>query len=83
MRNFLKELYFGNLDQQARGYPKNSHILKVSKNINELEEKLTQRLNDEEKKLFLDYIGNLCHYLVIFTDLVMDGIHEDKRIVDF
>ena len=55
MRNFLEELYFGNLDPQARGYRKNSHIFKVSENINELEEKLTQRLNDEEKKLFLDF----------------------------
>ena len=55
MRNFLEELYFGNLDPQARGYRKESHILKVSENINELEEKLTQRLNDEEKKMFLDF----------------------------
>ena len=30
MRNFLEELYFGNLDPQARGYRKDSHILKVS-----------------------------------------------------
>lgn len=55
MTNFLEELYFGNLDPQARGYRKDSNILKVSENINELEEKLTQRLNDEEKKLFLDF----------------------------
>lgn len=55
MRNFLEELYFGNLDPQARGYRKDSNILKVSENINELEEKLTQRLNGEEKKLFLDF----------------------------
>ena len=43
MANFLEELYFGNLDPQARGYRKGSPILKVSENINELEEKLTQR----------------------------------------
>ena len=53
MANFLEELYFGNLDPQARGYRKDSHILKVSENINELEEKLTQRLNNVEKKMFL------------------------------
>ena len=29
--------------------------MKVSENINELEEKITQRLNGEEKKLFLDF----------------------------
>ena len=55
MENFLEELYYGNLDPQARGYRKDSNILKVSENINELEEKITQRLNGEEKKLFLDF----------------------------
>ena len=55
MTNFLEDLYYGNLDPQARGYRKDNTILKVSENINELEEKLTQRLNDEEKKLFLDF----------------------------
>ena len=53
MTNFLEELYYGNIAPQARGYRKGSHNLKVSKNINELEEKLTERLSGEEKKLFL------------------------------
>lgn len=53
MANFLEELYFGNLDPQAKGYRKGSRILKVSGNINELEDKLTQRLNDNEKNCFL------------------------------
>lgn len=53
MANFLEELYFGNLDPQAKGYRKGSRILKVSGNINELEDKLTQRLNDNEKSCFL------------------------------
>ena len=55
MTNFLEELYYGNLDPQARGYRKDSNFLKASENINELEEKITQRLNGEEKKLFLDF----------------------------
>ena len=59
MRSFLEKLYFENLDTQARGYWKNRHILKVSENINELEDKLTQRLNDEEKKLFLDFATSM------------------------
>ena len=49
MTNFLEELYYGNVDPQARGYRKGSHILKVSENINELEEKLTERLSGEDK----------------------------------
>ena len=35
MANFLEELYYGNVDPQARGYRKGSHILKVSENTNE------------------------------------------------
>lgn len=55
MANFLEELYYGNVDPQARGYRKDGPSLKVSKSINELEEKLTERLNGEEKTLFLDF----------------------------
>ncbi len=55
MANFLEELYYGNLDPQAREYQKSSHTLKVSKDINELEEKLTERLSGEDKALFLDF----------------------------
>ena len=55
MTNFLEELYYGNVDPQARGYRKGNHILKVSKSINELEEKLTERLSGEDKALFLDF----------------------------
>lgn len=55
MPNFIEELFFGNLDPQRRGYTKNSRIMKVSSNINELEEKLIERLRDEDKDLFLDF----------------------------
>ena len=55
MTNFLEELYYGNVDPQARGYRKGSHTLKVSKDINELEEKLTERLQGEDKVLFFDF----------------------------
>ena len=55
MANFLEELYYGNVDPQARGYRKGSHTLKVSQNINELEEKLTEHLSGGDKSLFLDF----------------------------
>ena len=51
MRNFLEELYFGNLDPQARGYRKGSHILKVSENINELEEKKKTVVEEYDAKI--------------------------------
>ena len=55
MANFIEELFYGNLDPQRRGYTKNSRIMKVSSNINELEEKLTKHLQGEDKDLFLDF----------------------------
>ena len=41
MANFLEELYYGNIDPQARGYRKGSYNLKVSKDINELVSEVT------------------------------------------
>ena len=55
MANFIEELFYGNLEPQMRGYTGESHIIKVSVNINELEEKLTERLQGEDKDLFLDF----------------------------
>ncbi len=55
MPNFIEELFFGSLDPQRRGCAKDSHIVKVSGNINELEENLTKRLRGEDRDLFLDF----------------------------
>ena len=55
MANFIEDLFFGNIDPQRRGYTKDSYIAKVSDNINELEGKLTERLQSEDKDLFLDF----------------------------
>lgn len=55
MANFLEELFYRNIDPQARGYRKGSHNLKVSKSINHLEEKLTECSSSEDKELFLDF----------------------------
>ena len=77
MTNFLEELYFGNLDPQARGYRKGNHIWKVSENINELEEKLTQHLNDEEEKLFLDFCNA---YGELMGDIGLDSFIVGFRL---
>lgn len=77
MANFLEELYFGNLDPQARGYRKDNNILKVSENINDLEEKLTQCLKDEEKKLFLDFCNA---YGELMGDMGLDSFIVGFRL---
>ena len=77
MTNFLEELYFGNLDPQARGYRKGNHIWKVSENINELEEKLTQHLNDEEQKLVLEFCNA---YGELMGDIGLDSFIVGFRL---
>ena len=57
MKNFIEELFYGNIDPQARGYTKDSNIKKVSDSAIDIEEKLTTMLNDEEKTLFLDFVN--------------------------
>ena len=57
MKNFIEELFYGNIDPQARGYTMDSNIKKVSDKINDIEEQLTNTLNKEEKALFLDFVN--------------------------
>ena len=57
MKNFIVEFFYGNIDPQARAYTKDSNIRKVSDKINDIEEKLTNKLNKEEKALFLDFVN--------------------------
>ena len=37
MANFIEELFYGNIDPQARGYHKDHHSVKVLHNMNEIE----------------------------------------------
>lgn len=60
MKNFIEELFYGNIDPQARGYTKDSNIRKVSDKINVIEEQLTNTLNKEEITLFLDFVNAHC-----------------------
>ena len=77
MTNFIEELFFGNIDPQRLGYTKHSHIVKVSGNINELEEKLTERLQGEDKGLFLDFCNA---YGELMGDAEVDSFTVGFRI---
>ena len=54
MKNFIEELYFGNIDPQARFFEADSRYGKALSVINENEELLSKRLKDEELRSFLD-----------------------------
>lgn len=52
MDNFIEELYYGNIDPQARGFTKNSRIKKAYDKITELE-KLLKKVWVVRKRSYL------------------------------
>lgn len=57
MKNFIEELYYGNIDPQARGFTKNSRIKKAYDKITELEKQLNERLDINEQEMFKSFIN--------------------------
>ena len=53
MKNIIKELYYGNIDPQARGFKNGSYLKKQMTIISENEALLTDKLTGDEKKAFL------------------------------
>ncbi|MBO5090648.1 MAG: hypothetical protein J6C27_07060 [Clostridia bacterium] len=56
MANFIEEFFYGNLDPQARSTKQNKDVQKQMEILMNNEEKLTAALDDENKKLFLDFV---------------------------
>ena len=63
MANFIEELYYGNIDPQARGYRPKSHAKKISDSLTDLEEKLSERLDGENKELFLRFCNAYAEFM--------------------
>lgn len=57
MKNFIKELYYGNIDPQARGFKNGSYLKKQMTILSESEALLTDRLTGDEKKQFLTFVN--------------------------
>ena len=55
MANFIEEFYYGNIDPQARSTRQNKAVQKQMEVLTNNEEKLTAALDEENKKLFLDF----------------------------
>ena len=55
MKNIIKELYYGNIDPQARGFKNGSYLKKQMTIISENEALLTDKLTGDEKKAFLAF----------------------------
>lgn len=55
MKNIIKELYFGNIEPQARNFENNSFIQKQMSILSSCEQALTEKLIGDEKKTFLAF----------------------------
>ena len=75
MKNFIKELYYGNIDPQARGFKNGSYLKKQMTILSESEAMLTDRLTGDEKEAFLSYVNA--------SDVILGESELDSFIVGF
>ena len=57
MGKFIEELYYGNLDPQARSTKQNKTVQKQMEVLMFNEDYLTENLSGESKKKFLDFVN--------------------------
>ena len=75
MKNFIKELYYGNIDPQARGFKNGSYLKKQMTILSESETMLTDRLTGDEKKAFISFVNA--------SDVILGESELDSFIVGF
>lgn len=96
MESFIRELYFGNIDPQARRFEADSQYGKAMKIISENEELLTKLLKDKELHLFLDFVNAYGDLMgVASCETFVDGfrigaaftldtfISKDSELIDY
>ena len=79
MKNILTELYYGNIDPQARGFKKDSYLQKQMNILSNCEEVLTESLTGDDKivcPLHPCYI-----FVAIYVLFIMNGININHFIL--
>ena len=75
MKNVISELYYGNIDPQARGFKNGSFLKKQMAVLSESEAMLTEKLTGEEKEAFLSFVNA--------SDVISGESELDSFIVGF
>ena len=90
MAGFIEELFYGNIDPQARSTKHNAAVRKEMQMLTDYEEELTNLLTGEDKRKFLAYVnawgivngeGNLDSFIVGFrlgAAFMQDAFLSDK-----
>ena len=77
MKNFIEELYYGNIDPQNSGFEDDESVQRELRTISENEDWLTEHLTGEEKKRFLDVADAWSAYN---GDATLDGFFTGFRL---
>ena len=75
MKNIITELYYGNIDPQARGFKKDSYLQKQMIILSKCEAELTDKLDGEEKKAFFTFANA--------SNIILGESELDSFIVGF
>ncbi|MBQ8943731.1 MAG: hypothetical protein IJ050_04435 [Clostridia bacterium] len=75
MKNIIKELYYGNIEPQARSFENDSFLQKQMSILSTCEQALTEKLTGEEKKTFLTFANA--------SNIVLSESELDRFIVGF
>ena len=75
MKNIIEELFYGNIDPQARSVKKGSYIQKQMTILANSESLLNEHLTGEEKKAFLSFVNA--------SDVILGESELDSFIVGF
>ena len=59
MANFIEELFYNDINPQARMVRNGSNLQKQLGVLSDYEEQLTKTLKDEERKLFLAFVNSV------------------------
>ena len=77
MTNFIEELYYGNIDPQARGFEDNESVQRTLRTISDNEDWLIDHLSSEAKKRFLDFADS---WSAFNGDSTLDGFVTGFRL---
>lgn len=77
MSGFIEEFYYGNIEPQMCNSKLNNELKKMLSTLTEKEELLTEKLNGEEKVLFLKYVNTYNEFLAFS---IADGFISGFRL---